>query len=150
LYFQHPRGADCSQAGRWSAGRAEVSPQNPDEGRVGEDHQQLLLQGRRRYRRRQLQLQVIPRPAKEVEATPLLCEDNVAAAVPRAWPIWGPTYNSAGGLVGPVLALLTTEPEELGAVLVEDQSAFKQHLNSTMKRYKQIIRKCLNSTAILK
>jgi hypothetical protein len=41
----------------------------------------------------QLQLQVIPLPAKEVKATPLLCEDNVAAAVPRAWPIGGHTFR---------------------------------------------------------
>jgi hypothetical protein len=80
-------------------------------------------------------------PAKEVEATPLLCEDNMAAAVPRAQPIRGPTYNSAASLVVPVLALLTTKPEELGAAPVEDRSAFKQHLISTMKRYKQMIQK---------
>jgi hypothetical protein len=52
LSFQHPRGADRGQAGRRSAGRVEVSPQDPDEGRDGEDHQQLLPLGRRRYRRR--------------------------------------------------------------------------------------------------
>jgi hypothetical protein len=82
----------------------------------------------------QLQLQVIPLPAKEVKATPLLCEDNVAAAVPRAWPIGGPTFRGAGGLAGPIPILFSTEPGELGGVLYEDPDPFKKHLNSIMKR----------------
>jgi hypothetical protein len=82
----------------------------------------------------QLQLQVIPLPAKEVKATPLLCEDNVAAAVPRAWPVDSPTFRGAGGLAGPILILFSTEPGELGGVLYEDPDGFKKHLNSVMKR----------------
>jgi hypothetical protein len=82
----------------------------------------------------QLQLQVIPLPAKVVKATSLLCEDNMAAAVPRAWPIAGPTFRGAGGLAGPIPILFSTEPEELGGVLYEDPDAFKKHLNGVMKR----------------
>jgi hypothetical protein len=82
----------------------------------------------------QLQLQVIPLPAKEVKATPLLCEDNVAAAVPRAWPIGGPTFRGAGGLAGPIPILFSTEPGELGGVLYEDPDGFKKQLNGVMKR----------------
>jgi hypothetical protein len=82
----------------------------------------------------QLQLQVIPLPAKEVKTTPLLCENNVAAAVPRAWPIGGPTFRGAGGLAGPIPILFSTEPGELGEALVDNPDTFKKHLNSVMKR----------------
>jgi hypothetical protein len=77
---------------------------------------------------------VIPLPAKDVKATPLLCDDNVVAAVPLAWPIEGPTFRGAGGLAGPIPILFTTEPGELGTALVEDPDAFKKQLNCVMIR----------------
>jgi hypothetical protein len=80
-----------------------------------------------------LQLQVIPLPAAEVKAKPLLAADNVAVHVPKSWPIKGPVFDGQAGLRGPVPVLFSSAPGELGEKLVADPDSFKRRLNIVMK-----------------
>jgi hypothetical protein len=80
-----------------------------------------------------LQLQVIPRPAAEVKANPLLSADNVAVHVPKSWPIKGPVFDGQASLKGPVPVLFSSAAGKLGEKLVADPDSFKRRLNIVMK-----------------
>jgi hypothetical protein len=61
-----------------------------------------------------LQLQVIPLPATEVKAKPLLAAENVAVHVPKSWPIKSLVFDGQACLKGPVPVLFSSAPRRAG------------------------------------
>lgn len=87
-----------------------------------------------------LQLQSLPAPQATVSSKPVLNSDNAAVQVIDSWELSVDKFDESTGLLGPIPAFFTDEPEKTRATLYALKVRLMDQLNKFYTRYKDKIK----------